>query len=91
VDTVVDGVRGDALLFSLSFDRGDAPPLTVRIAVDPDGAYRVEPAEAALPAATPADCPPLTLWGESAYVRCWRYRDSASGQERTIAYQGPCT
>lgn len=91
VDTVVDGVRGDELLFSESFDRGTAPPLAVRIAVRPDGSYRVEPEAAALPAPVSVDCPPLALWGDSAYVRCWRYRDPADGAERTIAYQGPCS
>ncbi len=90
-DTVVDGVRGDALLFSESFDRGTAPPLAVRLAVRPDGSYRVEAEAAALPPPPPVDCPPLDLWGDSAYVRCWRTRDAGSGAERTIAYQGPCT
>lgn len=91
VDTVVDGVRGDELLFSESFDRGTAPPLAVRIAVRPDGSYRVEPEAAALPAPVSVDCPPLDLWGDSAYVRCWRTHDAATGAERTIAYQGPCS
>jgi len=91
VDTVVDGVRGDELHFSESFDRGTASPLAVRLAVRPDGSYRVEPETAALPSPVPVDCPPLALWGDSAYVRCWRYRDPSDGAERMIAYQGPCS
>ncbi len=91
VDTVVDGVRGEELLFSESFDRGTAPPLAVRLAVRPDGSYRVEAGAAALPAPASVDCPPLDLWEDSAYVRCWRTRDPETGTERTIAYQGPCT
>jgi hypothetical protein len=91
VDTVVEGVRGEELLFSESFDRGTAPPLAVRLAVRPDGTYRVEPGAAVLPAPASVDCPPLDLWEDSAYVRCWRTRDPETGAERTIAYQGPCT
>ena len=87
----MDGVRAEELLFSESFDRGDAPPLSVRLAVRPDGSYRVEQREPALPEATAVDCPNLDLWGESAYVRCWRYRDAGTGADRIIAYQGPCT
>ena len=91
VDVIVDGVRGEELLFSESFDRGDAPPLSVRLALLPDGSYRVEQREPRLPAVNAVDCPVLDLWGESAYVRCWRYRDAETGRDRLIAYQGPCT
>jgi len=37
------------------------------------------------------ECPPLADFGESAYLRCFEFKDRASGALRRIAYQGPCT
>lgn len=95
-DTIVDGVRGEELLVPQSFDgivgRGeDRAPAGVRLAVRPDGAYRVEDAADGLPSPESAVCPTLSHWGESSYVRCWTFRDAADGTARTLAYQGPCT
>lgn len=91
VDVIVEGIRGDEILFSESFDRRNASPLSVRLSVRPDGSYRVEPRRPALGQPEAIACPTLDLWGESAYVRCWVYRDAKTGRERTLAYQGPCT
>jgi hypothetical protein len=36
-------------------------------------------------------CPTLSEFGNSAYLRCWMFRDLSSGEIRRLAFQGPCT
>jgi len=37
------------------------------------------------------ECPHIKEFGDSAYLRCFEFRDLASSQLRRIAYQAPCT
>ena len=36
-------------------------------------------------------CPEISIFGDSAYLRCFEFKDLASGKTRLIAYNAPCT
>lgn len=63
---------------------------TEYIAIRPDGAFRAFDSELERRAA-PLACPALPVFGKTAYLRCWLFQDGSSGEDRRIAYQGPCT
>jgi len=86
VEPRVFGVSGEELWIR----NPDLQGKTDYLAIRPDGAFRAFDGELEASAVV-LQCPPLRDFGESAYLRCWLHRDRSSGQERRLAYQGPCT
>ncbi len=83
------GLDGDRVLVPIyggHFNWGVAPHLSIA----PDGRFELVLADSGLEG-SPYQCPALTAFAGSVYVGCWIVKDRSSGEERFVAYNGPCT
>jgi len=86
VDQIVIGIAGDALILRIILPGSRA----IRVTVRPNGQMSVIEGSTPLPEPQLIECP-KHFFDNSAYERCWVYRDEISGKKRQICYQGPCT
>lgn len=86
VDSIVSAVAGDRIIVPIAAAHAGARAL----AISSNGSLaRTTVPEA--PRKQSTECPLITAFEGSAYVRCFRYKDLRSAETRTLAYQGPCT
>jgi hypothetical protein len=76
------GLQGDELFVS----HGE----TFFLGIRPSGEYRIVP-RVALPEPADLSCPTRELFPKSAYARCRMFADLASGKQRRLGFEGPCT
>ena len=89
VDLIVAGVGKEQILVSLAPMLGTSSDRA--ILVSPRGAVALTRVPPRLPEPVPFMCPLIRDFGESAYLRCFQFRDLSSGEVRRLAFQGPCT
>ena len=89
VDLIVAGVGKEQILVSLAPMLGTSSDCA--ILVSPRGAVALTRVPPRLPEPVPFMCPLIRDFGESAYLRCFQFRDLSSGEVRRLAFQGPCT
>lgn len=86
-DLVVAGVKNEQLLVSLApmgdFERG--------IFISPRGILSMTTVPKESPEPRQHTCPRIPEFGDSAYLRCFEFRDLGSGAIRRLAYEGVCT
>jgi hypothetical protein len=82
VDFSPMGVRGDSIVVQLGQSR---------LWLDLNGNISTVEENIAIPHPEAAQCDKLREFGNSAYARCWRYRDLQNGHPRVLAYEGVCT
>ena len=88
INKTVQSVHGSDLI--VSYMNPTSEQVGAALAVGPDGSFRVVP-WVGFRAIEQCQCSDLGVYSESAYLRCWRYRDGVTGSVRIFAYQGPCT
>ena len=89
VDLIVAGVEKEQILVALAPMLGTSSDRA--ILVSPRGAVALTRVPPRLPEPVPFMCPLIRDFGESAYLRCFQFRDLSSGEVRRLAFQGPCT
>jgi hypothetical protein len=88
VDAVIEGAIGRELI--ILEELGAERASLVYLAISPEGEFRVVPANNQVQR-TPITCPTSKDLPKSSYLGCWRLTEKASGIERLIAYEGPCS
>jgi hypothetical protein len=91
VDSIVTAVTGEQIVVSLASP--ETPSSRRGILVSPGGTVTLTDVPRSSPEPMLGECPDsLTReFGQSAYLRCFTFRDLETGDLRRIAFQGPCT
>ena len=83
-------VRYDAYPI-LNYSSAENIGITVMLGITPDGKYRVLASDENSSEGSELECPAIEEFAGSAFTRCSVFRDRLSGENRRLAYQGPCT
>ena len=89
VDLIVTAIKGDQILVPLAPMLGSKSDRGLFISTEGDLFLTVIPLR--VPKPVSYTCPIIKEFGESAYLRCFEFRDLSSGEVRRLAFQGPCT
>jgi hypothetical protein len=85
VDSYVAAIEGEAILVRpLTHPDGNA------LRIDRSGEYAPKSLGQVMDADW-VECPPRPNTDESAYRRCFLFKDTVSGEKRLVSYDGPCT
>jgi hypothetical protein len=88
-DLIVAGVKQDRILVSLAPMVGENFDGGILISTRGDVSTALVPRDVSEPQLY--TCPRIPEFGDSAYLRCFEFRDLETGATRRIAYQEPCT
>lgn len=88
IDETVLGIRGDRIIVSYGEDPTDEAKVLM---ISLNRSFSVASLPSMLKTSNAFECPHLTQFGDSAYIRCFEYFDPESNEVHRLAYQGPCT